>query len=95
MKKDELRDWVAYWYGAYDGERLNKSLDNAKAAFLEILTLIEQGKPKVTREFVEKWTERIYCDKKSIRAIKENITDILKEAGVEIIEEDADVKKTY
>lgn len=47
----------------------------------------EQSKPRVNREFVEKWAERIYCDRKSLRATKRNLSDFSEEAGVEVNDE--------
>jgi len=45
------------------------------------------SKPEVERKFIEKWTEIIYCDRKSIRAIKSNLEDIFKEMGIKIKED--------
>ena len=53
------------------------------AARRTIRRLIET-RPKVTREFVEKCVERIYCDRKSIRAIRENLEVMFHEVGIEI-----------
>jgi len=41
-------------------------------------------KPKVSKAFVGKVTARIYCDRKSVEAIKSHVREAFKEIGLEV-----------
>ena len=49
-----------------------------------IRTIVEECKPKVSKAFIGKITARIYCDRKSVKAIKTNVREAFEEAGVEV-----------
>lgn len=85
MSEEELLNWLDNNRMILDaiGQWNWESGGVDQEAFQQIKALI-QKKPEVDEEFIEKWTESIYCDRKSMRSIKRNLFDMLEEVGVRI-----------
>ncbi len=54
----------------------------------ELVEQIEElkKKPKISKEFIGKVVARIYCDRRSTKAIKTHVREAFEKAGVEVVD---------
>jgi hypothetical protein len=103
VSQKEIIDELGFMFGAAYGLMLKKKPRNFKeekrlrATYDAIRRLIEQGRPKVSRGFVERWARIIWQDAITIlaqgRGLELNwleyITRLLREAGVGVEDDQA------
>jgi hypothetical protein len=75
----------------WDGMLENADEEEKQEAIKQIINILNQSKPKLTREFVKQWVNRIhfyyFADEMIDRAVGDFV-EALKEAGVEVSDEE-------
>lgn len=89
IKKNRVEPFLSEykWAGDY-AEDARYTYPNRERLISTVLRKLlketQKEKPKVSKAFVGKVTARIYCDRKSVKAIKTNVREAFEEAGLEV-----------
>lgn len=86
LRKERLLWRLQFWQTLYKKttSSTRRAIEENKQIYQQIKSLIE-NQPEVDEEFIKEWRERIYCGRKSMRAIRMNLEEMLIEAGVKVI----------